>query len=475
MYIMNKKLNRSQIPFAKGSYKSAYLPIPIQVPDNSDLGEFDDIPGSDKIITTSILMDKNSLYRAFTELMWLQAFNRVDLAPTLYALSLDNFDINRNKVEPSKYQYFTNDQQTHYFHNGTATLESVFANISSIPNLAYPITLQTLVESCEKSRLGEIVGPDKPIADEEILLKHVYALIEKLIHHETLFIDFKASNMCVKYVDGRPLFTFLDFDPQFIIPFSEIGLPTEEIEKACRIFMLVMFVGLFIKSESYGRIFGTSIQTVIRRRYLAKYDIMFMLNTFVKLEIPDYKLCLMYKSPLTMLFHYFENSLHSDINKVYYCQDITQVQYSSGQSALDSLHNTLYNLVCGPGEHNDWLSRRLAHVDITAYKTMHPKIILPPYQRKLFAKTRSGWTTDNTLVRPKLGKPAILPEHDPEMLNEKPSLSPGFGDDIAKNILGENVYNFLAKKKRRTAKRGGKWQAASGKRQHKLRSKRNLF
>lgn len=450
---MPKKLTRSQIPFATGSYKQAYMPV------MDDNGLFDDIPGSNKIITSSKIGSKSfsnannkyKLYHAFTELLWLNIFSRVDLAPTLYAIALDNMQtIN-----------------TYYIHDGTHRVEDVYNDVASTRNLAYPITIHTLVESCDKHKLGDIVGYDKLIEDEEMLLKCVHTLIEKLIYHETLFIDFKANNICVKEVSGQPLFMFLDFDPQFIIPFSEFGLPAEDIEKSCRTYMFVMFVGLFVRSDTYGKMFKNSIQTIIRQRYLAKYDIMAMLNTFVKLEIPDYRLCLLSKNPLTMLFHYFENSLHSDLNKVYDCIDIKAVQYSSGLSALDSLHTTLYNLVCGEGDHNDWLTKPLAHVDITNYKKTYEKIVLPGYQRQYVQNVMSDFNAGD-LVRPYLGTPTVLPEYDPEMLNEKPSLSPGFGDNIAKNILGEGVYNLLANKKRRTTKNGGK-------RIRGLRSKHNRF
>jgi hypothetical protein len=237
--------------------------------------------------------------------------------------------------------------------------------------------------------------------------------------------------------------------------------------------MFVMFVGLFVRSDTYGKMFKTSIQTIVRQRYLAKYDIMAMLNTFVKMEMPLYKLCLLPKNPLTMLFHYFENSLHDDSNKVYDCQDIKAVQYSSGISALDSLHTTLYNLVCGEGDHTDWLTKPLAHVDISDYKATYAKVVLPEYKRIYLQNTMADFDDDD-LVRPFLGSPTVLPEHDPEMFNEKPSLSPGFGDNIAKNILGEGIYNFMANKKRRTTKNGGKRIRGLRSKHNRLRMKKNI-
>ncbi len=417
---MYNKLARSPQPFARGSYKQAFFSIPTT--EQSKQWLFDVIPNTNPVITTTIITTPYQLYSAFIELGWTNIFNAVDLAPKIYALALEN-------------QVVFN---SYYIYDGTSTLTEAYTDVITQFDLTQPITLYVLVESCNTEKLGTSVGPDKNIKNETELLHHANTLIEKLVYHETLFMDFKAANLCIK---ENPLtFMCLDLDPQFIISFSEMGLPIEDAKKASKTYMFVMFVGLFIKSAGYGRTFASDIQKVVRQSYLAKYDIMAMLNTFIKLEQTASKLCLMSKNPLIMLFHYFENPLHTDINGVHYCQDIKQVQYTHGMPALQSLYNTLQNLVCGEGDHSDWLTRPLVYADITEYTNKYKKISLPVYNRQLFAQTGPAFLRTD-MLQPVFLKPPASPEYEPTMLNEKPSFSPNFGEKIAKSVLGKRLFS----------------------------------
>jgi hypothetical protein len=430
---MYNKLARSPNPFASGSYKKAYVTIPTN--EQSPRWIFDVIPNANPIITTTVIDNPSQLYTAFIELLWTNAFNLVDLAPKIYAVAIEN-------------QILFN---SYYIYDGTNTLSDAYNDVINQFGLLQPLTLYVLVESCNTQKIGENIGPDKNIKDEHELLQHVNALIEKLVYHETLFMDFKAANICIQNTSTYPKFMCLDFDPQFIITFSEMGLPIEDAKKASKTFMLVMFVGLFVKSSGYGRTFKNDIQQVVRQSYLAKYDIMAMLNTFIKLEQTALKLCLMPKNPLTMLFHYFENPQQSDTNGVHYCQDIKQVTYTNGLPALQSLYNTLYNLVCGGENHSDWLTKPIVYADITTYKNTYSKINLPAYVRPLFAQTGSMFTQQD-MLQPSFSQPPAPAEHDPTMLNEKPSFSPNFGENIAKSVLGKRLFtnkNGGRKKRRR--------------------------
>lgn len=441
---MDNKLARSPNPFARGSYKQAYFSIPVSEQSTNWL--FDYIPGANPIITKSTIENPKDLYNAFVELLWTNIFNSVDLAPEIYAVALENHIV----------------FNSYSIYDGTYKLAQVYNYVKKHFDLSQPITLYVLVESCNTEKLGANIGPDKSIKNETELLQHVNALIEKLVYHETLFIDFKAANICINNANVTPVFMCLDLDPQFIITFSEMGLPLDEAKKACKTFMFAMFVGLFVKSDIYGRTFKSDIQKAVRQSYLAKYDIMAMLNTFIKLEQTASKLCLMYKNPLTMLFHYFENPLHSDINGVHYCQDIKQVTYSNGLTALQSLYKTLHNLVCGEGDYNDWLTTPIVYADITEYKSKYKKVNLPVYTRPLFAQTGSMFT-QRDLLQPTFTRPPAPAEYDPTMLNEPLSFSPNFGEKIAKSILGTDFF---------TRKTGGR---KKKQRRQALRKRRNTF
>lgn len=447
---MSSKLTRAQIPFASGSYKKAYLTVPVNERNPNWL--FNNIPNTSTIITSTNVgkqgeksYNKQEFKTLFTEFEWLYEFNNVELAPKIYAISLENHQA----------------YNVYYIYNGDYSVKEVYLAGITHFDLNSPITVYALTEKCVTSRVGDIIGDDQPIKGAAHLLELVTALIDKLVYHKTLFIDFKASNICVK--TNPVMFTFLDFDPTYIIPFSEMNLPEDEVLKACKTYMLVMFVGLFIRSDAYGRTHHTDIQTLVRQNLLAKYDIMAMLNTFIKMEKTAAKLCLMEKNPLTMLFHYFENPLHSGANAVYYCDDIRQVTYSNGQPPLRALYNTLMSLVCGQGSYTDWLRASPTHVlhinDIENYKQRHLPIILPRYGRPLYAQTGAIFTQADEL-KLEFKAPPPPAEHDPEMMNEPLSMSANFGEKLGESLLEQ----WIPIKKSR---KGGS--------KKRLRSRRNKF